>query len=60
MVANENIRIAARDANIKLWQIAQELGINDGNFSRRLRRELPEGEALEIAEIIKKLKRRRA
>ena len=37
---NADIRRAAASAGVKLWQIAEVLGVNDGNFSRRLRREL--------------------
>lgn len=39
-VKNQDIRNVAKRADVKLWQIADKLGINDGNFSRRLRREL--------------------
>ena len=52
---NEQIRLAALHANVKLWQIAERLGINDGNFSRRLRRELPAEEQERILEIISEL-----
>lgn len=37
---NVDIRQAAKAAGIRLYQIAAEIGLNDGNFSRRLRREL--------------------
>ncbi len=37
---NIDIREAAQSKNIKLWQIAEQLGCNDGNFSRKLRKEL--------------------
>lgn len=53
---NMNIRQEAKSAGVKLWQIAEGLGINDGNFSRRLRRELPEQEKARIRTIIKGLK----
>lgn len=54
-VANKDIRDAARDAGVRLWQIAERIGMNDGNFSRKLRRELPDQEKKEILEIIKTL-----
>lgn len=54
-IANKEIRDAARDAGIRLWQIADCIGMNDGNFSRKLRRELPDQEKKEILEIIKTL-----
>ena len=53
--ANKEIRITARDAGIRLWQVAERIGMNDGNFSRKLRRELPDQEKKEILEIIKTL-----
>ena len=37
---NKEIRDYAKAKRIKLWQIAAELGLNDGNFSRKLRFEL--------------------
>ena len=40
---------------VRLWQIAGKLGINDGNFSRRLRYELSEDEKQKILEIINEL-----
>lgn len=53
---NMDIRQEAKTAGIKLWQIAEGLGINDGNFSRRLRKELPEQEKARIRTIINDLK----
>lgn len=54
-IANKEIRDAARGAGVRLWQIAECIGMNDGNFSRKLRRELPDQEKKEILEIIKTL-----
>lgn len=54
-IANKEIRDAARDVGVRLWQIADCIGMNDGNFSRKLRRELPDQEKKEILEIIKTL-----
>lgn len=47
-----NIREAAAKAKVRLWQIAQALDINDGNFSRKLRKELPGEEKEKILGII--------
>ena len=55
---NTDIRLAAKEAGVKLWRIAERLGVTDGNFSRRLRRELSETEKREIFEIITDLKGR--
>ena len=52
---NQDIRREASAAGVKLWQIAAALGMNDGNFSRRLRRELPDEEKARIRAIISKL-----
>lgn len=53
--ANEDIRTAAKNAGIFLWEVAQEYGLSDGNFSRKLRRELPEGEKEKVLAIIDRL-----
>lgn len=55
MIANADIRKVAKDNGIKLWQIAKKLGISDGNFSRKLRDELSEGEKDRILTIIAEL-----
>lgn len=52
---NQRIREAAKSAGVKLWQIADAVGINDSNFSRKLRHELPEDEQRRILEIIKQI-----
>lgn len=49
---NHQIRNHASKQGVRLWQIAAELGINDGNFSRKLRKELPAEEQKRIMEII--------
>lgn len=54
-VANKEIRDAAKEAGICLWQVAEKLNINDGNFSRRLRRELPSAEREKVLNIIREL-----
>lgn len=52
---NTDIRQAAADAGVKLWQIAEKLGINDGNFYRKLRKELPQEDKNSILAIIGEL-----
>lgn len=52
---NNDIREAAKKAGIHLWQVAAACGINDGNFSRKLRKELPQEEKQNILEIIDRL-----
>lgn len=53
--SNQAIRTAAKENGIELWRIANKLGINDGNFSRKLRYELSEDEKQKILEIINEL-----
>ena len=53
---NRDIRQEVASAGLKLWQIADQLGINDGNLSRKLRKELPEDQKQHIFRIIKELK----
>ena len=54
-MANIEIRTKARSQSVKLWQIADCLGVTDSTFSRKLRKELPESEKTRILEIIDKL-----
>ena len=53
---NADVRIVAKEAGIKLWQIAERLGIRDGDFSRKLRYELSEKEKDKIRSIIAEIK----
>lgn len=53
---NQRIREAAKAAGVKLWQVAEAYGLSDGNFSRKLRRELPADEQARILQIIDDLK----
>lgn len=52
---NIDIRKAAIEAGVKLWQIAEELGIADATLSRKLRRELSDKERERVMEIIRRL-----
>lgn len=56
---NQTIRQAAKTSGVYLWQIAEKLGINDGNFSRKLRRELPAEEQDKILSIIAQIAEQR-
>ena len=49
---NIDIREYAKKKSVKLWQIASALHINDGNFSRKLRQELPNEMKQKIFQII--------
>lgn len=52
---NQDIRRTAAGAGVKLWQIADALGIADCSLSRKLRRELPQAEKEKIFSIIQEL-----
>lgn len=54
-MSNQDIRCTAAGAEVKLWQIADALGIADCNFSRKLRKELPQDEKEKIFSIIRDL-----
>lgn len=49
---NDEIRKAAKIANVRLWQVAEEIGISDFTLSRRLRHELPQKEKVEMLKAI--------
>lgn len=55
MVANQQIREAAKSAGVKLWEVAAKVGVTDSNFSRKLRRELSQAETARILSIISDL-----
>lgn len=52
---NKEIRSTAKNAGVRLWEVAAAYGINDGNFSRKLRQELPQEEKEKILAIINRL-----
>ena len=41
MTANNEIKSRAKEKGVRLWEIADEIGLIDSSFSRKLRRELP-------------------
>lgn len=59
-MANEDIKKQLHEANIRYWEVAKIYGLNDGNFSRILRQELPEEKKEKIFSIIQKLKNERS
>lgn len=54
---NQDIRGAAKRAGVCLWQIAERLGMNDGNFSRKLRKEFTQPEREKIMKTIADLEK---
>lgn len=57
--ANIDIRQASQNAGVKLWEVAFALEMQDSNFSRKLRHELPQEEKTKIFAIIDKLETKR-
>lgn len=51
-MTNQKVRQAAKAADVKLWEIAERLGITDSTFSRKLRREFTTDEQARVLEII--------
>ena len=58
-MVNTDINVAAAGAGVKLWEIADAIGLSDSNFSRKLRHELPDDEKRHILAIIDQIKERR-
>ena len=56
---NAELKSYAKLKGVRLWQIAEVLHINDGNFSRKLRKELSEAQKQEIFRIIDELAEKR-
>lgn len=54
-MANSDIKLAAAGAGVRLWQIADEIGMLDSNFSRKLRHELPDEEKARYMAIIQQI-----
>ena len=54
-MCNIDVRRAAAGSGVRLWQVADALGIADAQLSRKLRKELPDEEKQKIFEIIRNL-----
>lgn len=50
---NKDIREDIKKAKLKLWQVAELLGIRDTEFSKKLRKELSNEEKDKIRKLIK-------
>ena len=55
-MTNQDIRLEAAGAGVKLWQIADKLGLSDSSFSRKLRKEFGTEEKERIRQISAELK----
>lgn len=51
-LSNSDVRTKARENGVRLWEIADKLGISEPTITRKLRRELPADEKQKILAII--------
>lgn len=56
---NLELRKAIETSNLKYWQVANKLGMTDGNFSRMLRIELTKENKERVLNAINELKEER-
>lgn len=60
MKANNEIRVAANTARVRLWEIADAIGLSDSSFSRKLRKEFSDTEKKgKILGVIESLRRQK-
>jgi len=55
-VKNLEVRLAAQEVGVYLWQIAEKLNVTDSTFSKRLRREFSTDMKQRVIDIIHDLK----
>lgn len=60
MLANTDIRAAAKNACVKLWELAYHFNISEPTVTRRLRRELPQSEKERIFTAIEEIAKEKA
>ncbi len=53
---NSDIRQEIKSAGLRLWQIAEALGLQDSNFSRRVRHELSEAKRRKSVKSLQSLR----
>lgn len=56
---NNDIRMMARNQDVRLWQIADKLNMQDSNFSKMLRKELPSEKKEHTYKIINEIAKER-
>ena len=56
-MTNHDIRKALKEANIRQWQLAEELHISEWTLIRRFRHELSDEEKKKAFEAIEKIKK---
>ena len=54
-MSGAEIKKRIQNANVKLWQVANALGVTDSTFSRKLRFDFNESDTQRILSIIEEL-----
>ncbi len=54
-MANIDVRKAAKDKGVFLWEIASYFGFSEPTLTRKFRVEMPESEKAEILSVIEKI-----
>ncbi len=54
------IKAMIKQSGAKLWEVGERLGMNDGNFSRRLRKPFAPEEVNKVKSILAELKNERS
>ena len=52
---NNDIKNLIKDKGIYMWEVASKIGCNDGNFSRKLRKELSIEDKKKIIDAINEI-----
>ena len=55
-MSGAEIKEIIKAAGIKIWQVAKKFGMNDGNFSRKLRDNFSDEDTQKVLSIIEELK----
>ena len=55
-MTGQEVKSLIMESGLKLWQVADELGMNDSNFSRKLRKPFDEKAVAAVRAAIAKLK----
>lgn len=55
-MTGQEVKFLIMESGLKLWQVADELGMNDSNFSRKLRKPFDEKAVEAVKAAIAKLK----
>ena len=56
-MSGAEIKQIIKASGVKLWQVADEFGVTDGNFSRKLRHDFNESDTEKVLSIIDRLKK---